>query len=189
MSMDLEKIEKGFRMILEGIGEDPDREGLLKTPSRVARMYEEMLAGLEQDPSDLLSTTFAEESREMIVVRDIPLVSICEHHFLPFIGKAHVAYVARDRVVGLSKIARVVDHFARRPQIQERLTRQIADFIDEKLNPLGVAVVIECEHSCMTMRGVCKPGSTMVTSHLKGLFHKQSTREEFMSFINRGNGK
>ena len=186
MSMDLEKIEKGFRMILEVIGEDPDREGLLKTPSRVARMYEEMLAGLEQDPSDLLSTTFAEESREMIVVRDIPLVSICEHHFLPFIGKAHVAYVARDRVVGLSKIARVVDHFARRPQIQERLTRQIADFIDEKLHPLGVAVVIECEHSCMTMRGIRKPGSTMVTSHLKGLFHKQATREEFMSFINRG---
>ena len=186
MSMDLEKIEKGFRMILEGIGEDPDREGLLKTPSRVARMYEEMLAGLEQDPSDLLSTTFAEESREMIVVRDIPLVSIGEHHFLPFIGKAHVAYVARDRVVGLSKIARVVDHFARRPQIQERLTRQIADFIDEKLHPLGVAVVIECEHSCMTMRGIRKPGSAMVTSHLKGLFHKQATREEFMSFINRG---
>ncbi len=184
MSMDLEKIEAGFRLILEGIGEDASREGLIKTPARVARMYEELLAGLHEDPSQLMATTFEEPSKEMIIVKDISLISLCEHHFLPFIGKAHVAYIAHDRVVGLSKIARVVEHFARRPQVQERLTRQIADFIDEQLHPLGVAVVIESEHSCMTMRGVKKPGAKMVTSHLKGVFHRQSTREEFISFIN-----
>lgn len=170
-------------MILEGIGEDPKREGLLKTPERVARMYAELLAGLHEDGSNIMATTFEESSKEMIVVKDISLVSLCEHHFLPFIGKAHVAYIPHDRVVGLSKIARVVEHFARRPQIQERLTRQIADYIDEAIHPLGVAVLIESEHSCMTMRGVRKPGAKMVTSHLKGVFHKQSTRDEFMSIV------
>ena len=164
MPMDLEKIEAGFRMILEGIGEDPNREGLVKTPARVARMYKEMLAGMENDPAELLSTTFDEEAREMIIVRDIPIVSFCEHHFLPFIGKAHVAYIPNGKITGLSKIARVVETYARRLQVQERLTVQIRDCIQEALHPLGVAVVIEANHTCMQLRGVEKANAVTTTS-------------------------
>ncbi len=182
--MDKDKVKAGFRMILEGVGENPDREGLLDTPRRVADMYEELFAGLHKNPDDLMATCFAEDFDEMILVKDIDFQSMCEHHFLPFTGKAHVAYIPSDKVVGLSKIARVVEHFARQPQIQERMTREIANFIQEKLNPRGVAVVLESEHMCMTMRGIKKPGSKMLTSQLKGVFKKnQDTREEFMSLI------
>ncbi|MGL1901494.1 MAG: GTP cyclohydrolase I FolE [Fibrobacterales bacterium] len=182
--MDKEKIKAGFKMILEGVGEDPNREGLLDTPRRVADMYEELFAGLHKDPNDLMKTCFAEDFDEMILVKDIEFQSMCEHHFLPFKGVAHVAYIPKDKVVGLSKIARVVEHFARQPQIQERMTREIANFIQEKLDPQGVAVVLESEHMCMTMRGIKKPGSKMLTSQLKGVFREnQDTREEFMSLI------
>lgn len=184
MKYDAEKISQGFNLILEGLGENPQREGLLKTPQRVARMYQELLSSLWESPENLLNTQFSEDYDEMIVLRDIPFISMCEHHFLPFIGKAHVAYIPNDKVVGLSKLARVVDFYARMPQIQERMTRQIATLIEEKLAPQGVAVVIESQHSCMTMRGIKKPGSTMVTSKLIGAFKTNpKTRAEFMSLI------
>lgn len=184
--MDSEKISQGFKMILEGIGEDANRDGLLDTPKRVARMYEELFSGLVDDPEHLLDAQFDETADEMIVLKDIPFNSMCEHHFLPFIGTAHVAYIPSDKIVGISKLARVVEHFAKRPQVQERLTKQIAEFIQEKLNPKGVAVVIDCEHSCMTMRGIKKPGANMVTTQLKGLFkNNPTTRSEFMNTIAR----
>lgn len=184
--MDLKKIEAGFLQILEGLGENPQREGLVETPARVARMYQELLAGLEDSSTedDLLGTQFTEIYDEMILLKDIPFASMCEHHFLPFTGKAHVAYIPGNRIVGISKLARAVDYYAKRPQVQERMTRQIALLIQEKLNPKGVAVVIEAQHCCMTLRGIKKPGSNMMTSQLLGSFKTNATtRAEFMSLI------
>ncbi|PKQ21033.1 MAG: GTP cyclohydrolase I FolE [Actinobacteria bacterium HGW-Actinobacteria-6] len=184
--MDREKIEQGVRLILEGVGEDPGREGLLDTPRRVASMYEEIFAGLNQDAAEHFRVTFNEGHQEMVLIRDIPLYSVCEHHLLPFVGRAHVAYIpGKDgRICGLSKLARVVDVFAKRPQVQERLTSQIADTIVEHLDPQGVMVVIEAEHLCMSMRGVQKPGATTTTSAVRGIFAKNiATRAEAMSLI------
>lgn len=172
MAMDLEKIEQGVRLILEGVGEDPDREGLVKTPERVARMYAECFAGLYEDPAQHFETTFDEHSQELIILRDIPFFSMCEHHLAPFFGKANIAYIpaADGRICGLSKLARLVEVFARRPQVQERLTSQIADTLMNELHPQGVVVMIEAEHMCMNMRGVKKPGSKTVTRAVRGLF-------------------
>ena len=183
--MDKERIEKAVREILIAIGEDPDREGLVETPSRVARMYEEVFSGLENSPEDHLKIFNEEENEEMVVVRDIPLYSMCEHHLLPFVGKAHIVYIPQNgRVIGLSKLARIVDNFARRPQIQERLTSQIADFLMDNLEPLGVAVVIEAEHLCMTMRGARAAGAKTKTSALRGSMRSDArTRAEAMSLI------
>lgn len=174
MPMDLNKIEEGVRLILEGVGEDPDREGLVKTPERVARMYAECFAGLEEDPAQHFETTFDEHSQELIILRDITFFSMCEHHLAPFFGKAHIAYIPAvdGRICGLSKLARLVEVFARRPQVQERLTSQIADTLMNELNPQGVVVVIEAEHMCMNMRGVKKPGSKTVTRAVRGLFEE-----------------
>ena len=183
---DDEKIEQGVRMILEGIGEDPDRGGLRETPARVARMYREVFAGIGQDASQLVTVVEGADHDEMIMVRDIPIYSMCEHHLIPFSGKAHVAYIPnkQQQITGLSKIARVVDLLAKRPQVQERLTTEIAEALDEALSPRGVFVVIECEHLCMTMRGIKKPGSVTVTSAVRGLFRTDArTRQEAMSHI------
>ncbi len=184
--MDRTKIMQGVYLILEGIGEDPQREGLVRTPERVADMYEEVFAGIEEDPAQHLCVTFNEGHQEMVLVRDIPLYSVCEHHLVPFVGRAHVAYIPGEdgRICGLSKLARVVDVFARRPQVQERLTSQIADTIVEYLDPQGVIVVIEAEHLCMSMRGVKKAGTTTTTSAVRGGFKRNSaTRAEVMSLI------
>jgi GTP cyclohydrolase I len=184
--MDREKIEQGVRLILEGVGEDPGREGLLDTPRRVASMYEEIFSGLNQDAAEHFRVTFNEGHQEMVLIRDIPLYSVCEHHLLPFIGRAHVAYIpSKDgRICGLSKLARVVDVFAKRPQVQERLTSQIADTIVEHLDPQGVMVVIEAEHLCMSMRGVQKAGAITATSAVRGIFARNiATRAEAMSLI------
>jgi len=184
--MDLERIAKAVREILEAIGEDPEREGLRDTPERVARMYAEICSGLHEDADTHLAVTFEAGHDEMVMVRDIPLQSVCEHHIIPFIGRAHVAYIpGKDgRITGLSKLARLVDAYAKRPQVQERLTAQVADEIDRTLAPRGVMVVMEAEHLCMTMRGVRKPGSTTVTSAVRGLFRTSvATREEAMRFI------
>ncbi|BCV20240.1 GTP cyclohydrolase I FolE [Moorella sp. Hama-1] len=182
--MDKEKIRRAVRMIIEAVGEDPDREGLRETPRRIANMYEEIFAGLKRDPGEELTVVFDEHHEELVLVKDIPLYSTCEHHFLPFLGKAHVAYIPRGKITGLSKIARVVDTAARRPQVQERLTSQIADIIMEKLNPYGVVVVIEAEHLCMSMRGIKKPGALTITSAVRGLFLRdQAARAEAMSLI------
>ena len=184
--MDREKIEAGVRLILDGIGEDASREGLVDTPRRVAEMYEEIFSGLGADAAEHLCVTFNEGHQEMVLVRDIPLYSVCEHHLVPFMGRAHVAYIPgkEGRICGLSKLARVVDVFAKRPQVQERMTSQIADTIVEYLDPAGVIVVIEAEHLCMSMRGVKKPGSETVTSAVRGLFEKRpATRAEAMSLI------
>src|SRR5439155_27129100 len=172
VEFDDEKIEHGVRLILEGVGEDPERGGLRETPSRVARMYEEICAGIGVDASELVTVVAGADHDEMIMVRDIPLYSLCEHHVLPFVGKAHVAYIpnADGRITGLSKLARLVDVYARRPQVQENLTTQIADTIQRVLQPRGVLVVIEAEHLCMSMRGVRKPGTTTITSAVHGLF-------------------
>lgn len=186
--MDAAKIEEGVRLILEGIGEDPRREGLLETPARVARMYEEVFAGLTEDPARHFEVTFDEHHEEMVLVRDISFYSMCEHHLVPFFGKAHVAYIpaADGRICGLSKLARLVEAFAKRPQVQERLTSQIADTLIEQLHPQGVIVVLEAEHMCMSMRGVKKPGSKTVTSAVRGAFERsQATRAEAMSLIFR----
>ena len=186
--MDNAKIEQGVRLILEGIGEDPDREGLLDTPARVARMYEEVFAGLTEDPARHFEVTFDEHHEEMVLVKDIPFYSMCEHHLVPFFGKAHVAYIpASDgRICGLSKLARLVEAFAKRPQVQERLTSQIADTLIEQLDPQGVIVVLEAEHMCMSMRGVKKPGSQTVTSAVRGVFEKSApARSEALSLILR----
>jgi GTP cyclohydrolase IA len=182
--LDHDKIMRAVRDILEAIGEDPEREGLQDTPRRVADMYEEIFAGLTIEPSEYLATGFEEHHKEMVVLRDIPFHSMCEHHLLPFSGKAHVGYIPAGRIVGLSKLARVVEGFARRPQLQERLTSQIADTIVEAVMPVGVGVVIEAQHFCMIMRGVQKPGSVMVTSAMRGLFRSNPpTRAEFLQFI------
>lgn len=170
--MDKSKIEQGVRLILEGIGEDPNREGLLGTPDRIARMYEEIFAGLGQDAKEPLSKTFTAVNNEMIIEKDIVFYSTCEHHFMPFYGKAHVAYIPNGKVVGLSKLARTVEVYAKRPQLQEQLTAQIADALMEYLKPLGAMVMIEAEHTCMTMRGVKKPGSKTVTFVCRGAFEE-----------------
>ena len=186
--IDRERVERAVRELLLAIGEDPDRDGLVRTPARVAEMYHEIFAGLEEDPAEHLTVRFDADHDEMVMVRDIPLYSTCEHHLVPFIGKAHVAYIPGDdgRITGLSKLARLVDGFARRPQVQERLTTQVADTIDEVLSPKGVLVVIEAEHLCMSMRGVRKPGSLTVTSAVRGLFKTNAaTRAEAMGFIRR----
>ncbi|HEX2850935.1 MAG TPA: GTP cyclohydrolase I FolE, partial [Acidimicrobiales bacterium] len=185
-SVDQARIERAVREILVAVGEDPERDGLRDTPARVARMYAEIFAGLHRDAAEVLNVTFEAGHDEIVMVRDISLTSTCEHHLVPFIGKAHVAYIpnADGRITGLSKIARLVDAFARRPQVQERLTTQIADTLEEVLQPRGVLVVIEAEHLCMSMRGVRKPGSTTVTSAVRGLFREDArTRAEAMAFI------
>jgi GTP cyclohydrolase I len=183
--MNLEKIEAGVRMILEGIGEDADRPGLQGTPRRVALMYEEICAGLHQDARAVLQVIPAETHDEMVIVKDIPLYSLCEHHLVPFVGVAHIAYIPRDgRIVGLSKLARVADIMAKKPQIQERLTTEIADLLYKELRATGVMVVIEAEHLCMEMRGVKKPGAKTITSALRGGFLKDPrTRSEAMALI------
>ena len=182
--VDLARIREAVRSILEAIGEDPDREGLKKTPDRVARMYEELFSGLTDDPKVHLSALFDEQHHEVVLIRDIPFHSMCEHHLMPFTGLAHVAYIPNGKVIGISKIARIVDAFARRPQVQERMTSQVADLLASGLNAKGVAVVLEATHTCMTVRGVRKPGSAVVTSALRGLVLKnQSTREEIMTLI------
>ena len=178
------RIERAVREILLAVGEDPDREGLRETPARVARMYAELFAGLHSDPRRHLRKFFSETCDEVVLVRDISFNSMCEHHMLPFMGTAHVAYLPGDRVVGLSKLARVVEEVARRPQVQERMTEQIANLLVEELHAKGVAVVIEAVHTCMTIRGVRKPGSICVTSAMKGCFRtKSSTRAELMTLI------
>ena len=178
-------IEESIRKILSAIGENPDRTGLLLTPSRVSRMSKELFYGINKDPKDEITITYREDHDEVILVRDISFYSVCEHHLIPFFGKAHVAYLPKDGLItGLSKIARVVEVASRRPQLQERLTTQIAQAIQEKLNPLGVAVVIEAEHLCMSMRGIQKAGSKTLTSVLKGVFQtNQATRAEVLSLI------
>ncbi|MGI6434894.1 MAG: GTP cyclohydrolase I FolE [Syntrophomonadaceae bacterium] len=184
-SIDRDKVEQAVRMILEAVGENPEREGLRDTPRRVARMYEEIFQGCEQEPRDFLKVSFTEYHDELVLIKDIPLYSMCEHHLLPFYGKAHVAYIPKGgRVVGISKLARVAEAYARRPQVQERLTSQIADCIYDTVKPFGVAVVIQAEHMCMTMRGVRKPGTLTVTSAVRGLFETRAqTRNELLSLI------
>ena len=182
--VDLEKMKLAVRMILEAVGEDPERDGLLETPRRVANMYAEMFAGLRLDPARHLAVTFTESYDEMVLVRDITFTSMCEHHLLPFSGVAHVAYLPEGKVTGLSKIARVVEEVARRPQVQERMTQTIADLVSTHLNTSGVGVVVSAEHSCMSIRGVKKPGSLTITSSLRGDFRDDpATRAEFMSLI------
>lgn len=182
--IDQERIREAVREILLAIGEDPDREGLSDTPERVARMYTEMFAGLYTDPREHVRKTFTQKYDEMVLVRDIEFSSMCEHHLLPFTGKAHVAYIPNGKVAGLSKLARVVDTLARRPQIQEQMTEQIADLLIEELGAKGVAVIIEASHSCMTIRGVRKPGSMTTTSAMRGIFRENpKTRSELMSLI------
>lgn len=179
--VDKPRIERAVREILLAIGDNPDREGLIETPARVARMYEEMFQGLRQDPAKHLQKFFTEKYDSMVIVRDIEFHSMCEHHLLPFIGKAHIGYIPQGRVVGLSKLARVVDTVARRPQLQERMTETIADLLKNELDALGVGVVIEATHSCMTLRGVKKQGSYCVTSAMKGSFMTSAkTRAEFL---------
>ncbi|HEY8216550.1 MAG TPA: GTP cyclohydrolase I FolE [Acidimicrobiia bacterium] len=186
MSVDQDRIEKAVREILIAIGEDPDRDGLLRTPARVASMYAEVFSGLDDDPSRHLTVKFEAEHDEMVMVRDIPLFSLCEHHLVPFAGRAHVAYIPGDdgRITGLSKLARLVDGFARRPQLQERLTTQVADALVAVLEPSGVLVMIEAEHLCMSMRGVKKPGALTITSAVRGLFKTNAaTRAEALDLI------
>jgi len=183
--MDKKKIEKAVRDIIEAVGEDPDRKDLKQTPTRVAEMYEEIFCGIGKDPAAELEVILDEDHNEIVLLKGIPLYSVCEHHLLPFIGKAHVAYIPRGgRVTGLSKLARVVDVLSRRLQVQERLTTTVADTIMKKLKPLGVLVVIEAEHLCMSMRGVRKPGVTTVTSAVRGVFKtNEKTRAEALSLI------
>jgi len=186
--VDLKKIERGVKLILEGVGEDPKRPGIKETPQRVARMFSEILGGLKENPAGQLKAIQSEKHDEMVLIKNIPLYSMCEHHLLPFAGVAHIAYIPKGgRIIGLSKIARVVDILSRRLQVQERLTKQIADLIMEHLKPLGVMVVIEAEHMCMSMRGVKKPKSLTITSALRGSFRtKSATRSEAMTFIRGG---
>ena len=184
-SVDVETIKEAVRMILKAVGEDPERPGLLETPRRVAHMYAEMFSGLHLDPARHLAVTFPETYDEMVLIRDIPFTSMCEHHLLPFTGVAHVAYLPNGKVTGLSKLARVVEEVSRRPQVQERMTQTIAEMVDVNLSTTGVAVVVSAEHSCMSIRGIRKPGSKTITSALRGEFKdNQSTRAEFMSLIN-----
>jgi GTP cyclohydrolase I len=183
--VDLPRIERAVREILAAIGEDPAREGLLDTPGRVARMYAELFSGLHSDPSRHLKKVFTEQYDEMVLVRDISFNSVCEHHLLPFMGVAHVGYVPNGKIAGLSKLARVVDEVSRRPQVQEKMTHQIADLFASELAPKGVIVVLEATHTCMTIRGIAKPGSLTITSAVRGLFKtNQSSRAEAMALIN-----
>lgn len=182
--VDLPRIEKAVREILAAVGEDPDRDGLLETPARVARMYAEMFSGLRSDPREHTKKFFEEKYDEVVLVRDISFCSMCEHHLLPFVGKAHIGYMPNGKVIGLSKLARVVEAIARRPQVQERLTETIADLLVEELGAKGVAVIIEADHSCMTIRGVRKPGSLTITSAMRGIFRSNLTsRSEIMQLI------
>jgi GTP cyclohydrolase I len=184
--VDKDKIKKGVRLILEGVGEDADRAGLKDTPRRVADMYEEIFAGLKTSPGEMLKPIEGESHDEMILIKDIPFYSVCEHHLLPFIGKAHIAYIPSGRIVGLSELAKTLEHFAKRPQMQERLTSQLADMIMNKLGPKGTMVIIDAEHLCMSMRGIKKPGSRTVTSAVRGTFRtKASTREEMLQLIKK----
>lgn len=186
--MDKQRIENAFREILLAIGEDPDREGLRETPKRVANMYKEIFSGLSEDPAKHLKMFREGQADEIVVVRDIPMYSMCEHHFLPFVGKAHIAYIPNDdgTVIGLSKLARIVNSFARKPQLQERLTSQIADFIEASMNPKGVAVIIEAEHLCMTMRGIRAAGAETMTSAVRGIVRKDArTRAEVMTLLGK----
>jgi GTP cyclohydrolase I len=186
MAVDVDRIEAAVRDILVAIGEDPDRDGLAETPKRVARMYAEVFSGLAEDPGDHLKVVFEAQHDEMVMVKEIPIYSVCEHHLVPWFGHAHVAYIPNEdgRITGLSKLARLVDGFARRPQVQERLTTQVADCIQRVLEPRGVLVVVEAEHLCMAMRGVRKPGATTVTSAVRGLMRDSvAARNEAMSFI------
>ncbi len=184
--MDIKKIMDGVRLILEGIGEDPSRPGLRKTPERVARMYEEIFEGLNRSIEDILQPIEGESHDEMILLKNIPFYSICEHHLLPFAGVAHIAYIPDGRIVGLSELARALEFFAKRPQVQERLTSQLADLIMDKLRPKGAMVIIDAEHLCMSMRGIKKPGSKTVTSAVRGIFRtKQTTREEMLELIKK----
>ena len=185
--MDLKKIEKGVRLILEGIGEDPKRPGIRETPGRVAKMYKEIFVGLETDTDELLKTIEGESHDEMVLLKDIPFYSVCEHHLLPFIGKAHVAYIpAGGRIVGLGDLIKAVEAFAKRLQVQERLTTQLADLIMNSIKPKGAMVIVDAEHLCISMRGAKKPGSRTVTSAVRGIFRtKQSTREELLELIKK----
>ncbi|MBN1359318.1 MAG: GTP cyclohydrolase I FolE [Sedimentisphaerales bacterium] len=184
---DSERIRKAVTEILLAIGEDVEREGLRDTPDRVARMYAELLGGMKEDPKLHLRSVFTERYDEIVLLRDIPFYSVCEHHLLPFIGKAHVAYLPTGQVLGVSKLARIVDCFAHRLHTQERLTGQIADFLMQHLKPMGVAVVLQASHSCMTIRGIKKPGSLMVTSALRGIFKKDArSRNEVLSLMHQG---
>lgn len=182
--VDQARVAAAIRLLLEAIGEDPDRDGLRETPARVARAYAELFAGLDQDPAVHLKAVFDEDHHEVVLVRDIPFHSTCEHHLMPFTGRAHIAYIPDGKILGISKLGRILDAFARRPQVQERLTSQVADFLASGLGAKAVAVVVEATHTCMTVRGVRKPGSTVVTSALRGLCLKNpATREEIMSLI------
>lgn len=184
--VDLPRIEAAVREILLAIGEDPNRDGLKKTPSRVARMYAELFSGLHEDPERHLEVIFDEDHHELVVLRDIAFNSMCEHHLMPFEGKAHIAYIPMGKIVGLSKLARIVDGYSRRPQVQERLTSQIADLLAKRVGAQGCAVVLEAVHTCMTCRGVRKPGSVMVTSAIRGTMHSnQSTRAEALQLLYR----
>jgi GTP cyclohydrolase I len=189
MAVDVERVKAAVTELLAAVGEEPGREGLRDTPARVAAMYQEIFAGLGEAPERHLTLTFAAEHDEMVMVRDIPFASVCEHHLVPFIGRAHVAYIPAEdgRITGLSKLARLVDAYARRPQVQERMTTQIADTIEAVLDPRGVVVVVEAEHLCMSMRGVKKPGTLTITSAVRGLFRTDPrTRAEAMQFIHGG---
>ncbi|MDP4092821.1 MAG: GTP cyclohydrolase I FolE [Bacillota bacterium] len=185
--IDKERVKAAVREILAAIGDDPDREGLIETPDRVARMYEEIFAGLHEDPQDYVKVFQEENHEEMVLVKDIPLYSVCEHHLLPFVGVAHVVYLPKKgRVLGLSKLARIVDIIAKKPQLQERLSSEVADAVMKAVDPLGVAVIIEAEHLCMTMRGIKKPGSKTITSALRGIMKSDAkTRAEVMSLITK----
>ncbi len=183
--MDLKKIEKAVRSIIEAIGDDPEREGLRRTPERVAKMYSELFSGVGRDASKEVNVFHAEEHEEMVMIRDIPFYSMCEHHLIPFIGKAHIVYIPnKGRITGLSKLVRVLESFAKRPQVQERLTSQIADMLMKRLEPQGVLVIIEAEHLCMSMRGVKKPGTITTTSAVRGVLRKNpTTRAEALSLL------
>jgi GTP cyclohydrolase I len=182
--IDHQRIEAAVREILLAVGEDPDREGLEETPARVARMYEEMFAGLHRDPRELLTKTFKQKYDEMVLVKEIRFDSCCEHHLLPFFGQAHIAYLPQGKIVGLSKLARVVEVLSRRPQVQERMTEELADLLMEELDARGVGVVLEATHTCMTIRGVRKPDSVCSTSAMRGVFRdNQATRSEFLALI------
>lgn len=182
--IDQERIRRAVREILLAVGEDPDREGLRETPDRVARMYAELFAGLNKDPRQLLQKTFTQKYEEMVLVKDISFASVCEHHLLPFFGKAHLAYIPNGKIVGLSKLARVVESLARRPQVQERMTEELADLLMAELDARGVAVILEASHSCMTIRGVQKPDAICTTSAMRGgILTNQSTRAELMALI------
>jgi GTP cyclohydrolase I len=187
VAIDTQRLERIIRELLEAIGEDPDREGLLETPNRVAKMYGEISGGTHEEAVEVLGTQFDEDHQEMVIIRDVPFYSVCEHHLLPFFGTAHVGYLPKGKVVGISKLARAVDILARRPQVQERLTSQVAEAIQEALDPEGVAVVIRAEHLCMAMRGVRKPGASVVTSATRGDFRNSvATRGEFLSLLQEG---